>query len=169
MIKALTAEIWAVYAAMVERHNGVFGGCWCTWFHRPADDAPGVAGLGDGYESNRQIKEALVREGRSRAALVLDGDEMIAWCQFGTPDELPNIYRRKQYLQETARLPDFRLTRIFVDKRYRHRGVSAIALRGALELIAAAGGGVVEGYPHAAPVAAVSERRRGAGPACCGT
>jgi hypothetical protein len=35
-----------------------------------------------------------------------------------------------------------------VDKKYRRRGLSAIALQGALDLIAAAGGGVVEGYPH---------------------
>ncbi|HTW11842.1 MAG TPA: GNAT family N-acetyltransferase [Solirubrobacteraceae bacterium] len=133
---------------MVERHNGVFGGCWCTWFHRPAGDAPGVAGLGQGYQSNRAIKERLVRAGRSHAALVFDGEQVVAWCQFGAPDELPNIYHRKQYLEEARRLPDFRITCIFVDKRYRRRGLSAIALRGAIELIAAAGGGVVEGYPH---------------------
>lgn len=147
-VEALTAATWGPYAAMVERHNGVFGGCWCTWFHRPAGEAPGVEGLGEGYESNRRIKEQLVRDGLSRAALVFDGDEVIAWCQYGTPAELPNIYHRKQYLQETVRLPDFRITCIFVDKRYRRRAVSAIALQGALDLIAEAGGGVVEGYPH---------------------
>lgn len=147
-VRALSAATWDAYASMVERHNGVFGGCWCTWFHRPAGDAPGVEGLGEGFDSNRRIKERLVREGRSRAALVFDGDEVVGWCQFGTPAELPNIYHRKQYLEEVEQLPDFRLTCIFVDKRYRRRGVSAIALQGALDLIAAAGGGVVEGYPH---------------------
>jgi GNAT superfamily N-acetyltransferase len=44
--------------------------------------------------------------------------------------------------------PDFRITCIFVDRRYRRRGVAALALQGALDLIAKAGGGVVEGYPH---------------------
>ena len=146
IVKPLSAETWDAYAALLERHNGVFGGCWCTWFHRPAGDAPGVEGLGEG--NNRPIKEKLVRDGRSRAALVFDGDEAIAWCQFGTPDELPNLYHRKQYLEEAVRRPDYRLTCIFVDKRYRRRGVSELALQGALDLIAAAGGGVVEGYPH---------------------
>ena len=147
-VQALSAATWDAYAAMLERHNGVFGGCWCTWFHRPAGDQPGVEGLGQGYESNRRIKESLVRNGRSRAALVFHDDEAVAWCQFGTPADLPNIYHRKQYLEETDRLPDYRLTCIFVDKRYRRSGVSAVALQGALDLIAAAGGGVVEGYPH---------------------
>ena len=35
-----------------------------------------------------------------------------------------------------------------MDKRYRRQGLSAVALQGALDLIATAGGGVVEGYPH---------------------
>ena len=44
--------------------------------------------------------------------------------------------------------PDYRITCIFVDKKYRRGGVTAAALRGAMDLIAQAGGGVVEGYPH---------------------
>jgi hypothetical protein len=31
---------------------------------------------------------------------------------------------------------------------YRRKGIAAVAVRGALDLIARAGGGVVEGYPH---------------------
>jgi len=46
------------------------------------------------------------------------------------------------------RLPDYRLTCFFVDSRYRRQGISALALRGALDLIAREGGGVVEAYPQ---------------------
>jgi GNAT superfamily N-acetyltransferase len=60
----------------------------------------------------------------------------------------PTIHHRKQYEAECDVLPDYRLTCIFVDRRYRRRGLAEVALRGALELIARAGGGVVEGYPH---------------------
>jgi GNAT superfamily N-acetyltransferase len=45
-------------------------------------------------------------------------------------------------------LPDYRLTCIFVDRDYRRKGVAGVALRGAIDLIAKAGGGVVEGYPQ---------------------
>ncbi len=34
------------------------------------------------------------------------------------------------------------------DKAYRRKGISAFALRGALDLIAQASGGIVEGYPQ---------------------
>ena len=45
-------------------------------------------------------------------------------------------------------MPDYRVTCIFVDRDYRRKGVAGVALRGALDLIAKAGGGVVEGYPQ---------------------
>src|SRR5262249_28237905 len=65
--------------------------------------------------------------------------------------ELPGIHHRKDYDKSLVKLPDYRLTCIFVDKAYRKRGVAEAALRGALDLIAKSGGGVVEGYPHDLP------------------
>lgn len=100
------------------------------------------------FEANRCLKQRLVGEGRAHAALVYHGGEAVAWCEYGSPEELPNIYHRKQYEAELDILPDYRITCIFVDKRYRRNGLSAIALRGAPDLMAASGGGVVEGYPH---------------------
>lgn len=94
------------------------------------------------------MKRALVESGDAHAALVMVGEEAVAWAEFGTPEELPNIHHSKQYLAEADLLPDYRITCIFVDKRYRRRGFAKVALAGALDLIAAQGGGVVEGYPH---------------------
>ncbi len=141
-IEPLTAATWPAFAALVERHGGIFGGCWCTYFHPACEDrAPGADG-------SRDYKRRLVEEGRAHAALVMLGDEAIAWAEFGTPDELPNIHHRKQYDAEADLVPEHRITCIFVDKRYRRSGYAEVALAGALELIARAGGGVVEGYPH---------------------
>jgi GNAT superfamily N-acetyltransferase len=118
--------------------------CWCTWFHTFYADKE----KGRTPESNRALKERLVNEGRAHAALVFDKEEAVAWCQYGTPAELPNIYHRKEYEAALDRLPDYQLTCFFVDKKYRRTGVAGVALSGALQLIAEAGGGVVEGYPH---------------------
>jgi hypothetical protein len=141
-IKPLGPGTWDAFADLAERHNGVWGGCWCTWFHTMH------AEKGHTAEGNRALKERLVSEGRAHAALVFDGDVAVGWCEYGTPEELPNIYHRKEYEAGLGRLPDYRLTCFFVDKRYRRSGVAAVALRGALDLIAQAGGGVVEAYPH---------------------
>ena len=142
VVRPLESATWDGFAGLAERHNGVFGGCWCTWFQTMPTEKERT------YEANRSLKHRLVDEGRAHAALVFDGVEAVAWCEYGSSEELPNIYHRKQYDEELDFLPDYRITCIFVDRRYRHTGMSAIALRGALELIAAAGGGVVEGYPH---------------------
>ena len=141
-IRPLVPETWDAFAGLCERHNGVFGGCWCTWFHTMHAEKEFT------YEGNRALKKRLVDEGRAHAALVMDGDEAIAWCNYGSPDELPNIKHRKQYEEEIDLLPDYRLVCMFVDKRYRRQGLLAVVLRSALELIGEAGGGVVEGYSH---------------------
>ena len=82
---------------------------------------------------------------------MFDGDVAVAWAQFGPVAELPNIHHRKEWEQGVARMPDYRITCLFVDRGYRRKGMAAVAVRGALALIAAAGGGLVESYPHDLP------------------
>ena len=104
------------------------------------------------YDANRSLKQRLVDEGRAHAALVYDGDEAVAWAaaEYGSPAtmSLPSHLSPPAYDEQADLLPDYRITCTLVDKRYRRRGLSAVALQGALDLIGAAGGGVVEGYPH---------------------
>ena len=144
-IRPLSTETWDAFARLCEKHKGMgFGGCWCTWFHPRRKDV----GLDAEVEAGRPYKEFLVREGKAHAALVFDGDAAIGWCQFGPPAELPNIFHRKEYEAGQQSPPDYRLTCIFVDRNHRREGVAAVAVQGALDLIAQAGGGVVEAYPQ---------------------
>ena len=144
-IEPLGPKTWDAFADLAERHNGVWGGCWCTWFHLHPDP-PERKTLG-----NREFKRRLVEEDRAHAALVFDGDVAIAWAEYGPVAELPNIHHRKDWEQGVVRMPDYRITCLFVDRRYRRKGVAMVAVRGALALIAAAGGGLVESYPHDLP------------------
>lgn len=144
-IEPLGPQSWDAFAALAERHNGVWGGCWCTWFHL-YPDPPERREIG-----NRAFKQRLVEQGRAHAALVFDGDRAVAWCQYGTVPELPNIHHRKEWEAGAVRMPDYRLTCLFVDRNYRRSGMAAIAVRGALALIARQGGGLVESYPHDLP------------------
>ncbi|AKU15667.1 GNAT family N-acetyltransferase [Luteipulveratus mongoliensis] len=141
-VRPLSADTWDAFADLAERHNGVWGGCWCTFFHTFEAEKTHTV------EGNRALKEQLVREGRSHAALVFDGEVAVGWCEYGPPAELPNINHRKQYEKGVDQPPDYRVTCFFVDKHYRRNGVSRTALTGALDLIAEAGGGVVEAYPQ---------------------
>lgn len=127
--KALDAKTWAAFARLVEANNGVWGGCWCMWYHgkdKSADDAPAL---------KRNAKECLVREGRAHASLVFDGTDCVGWCQFGSPEELPRIHNQRAYLATNPTLPDWRITCFFSGSGYRGNGVASAALKGAVEQI----------------------------------
>jgi hypothetical protein len=140
-VQPLDVETWPAFARLVEANNGVWGGCWCMGFHVKV-------GKGRSPAQNRAEKEQRVREGRTHAALVLDGDQCLGWCQFGSPGELPEIKSRRAYEKGLTTLPDWRITCFFTGKGLRRRGVAYAALAGALAEIAHLGGGTVEGYPE---------------------
>jgi hypothetical protein len=142
VIKPLTPETFPAWLALAEKHNGVWGGCYCSYFHGDTpttrkDDVDRIT-----------FKRRLVAEGVAHAALVFDGDQAIAWCEYGSPVELPGIYHRKEFdAGETTTAP-WRITCFFVDRDYRRKGVTHQALQGALDLIAQAGGGEVVSFPN---------------------
>ena len=139
-VKPLSADTWPAFEQLAAKHNGVWGGCWCTWFH-------GNANRLSKEESNQDYKERLTRSGQAHAALVFDGDQAIAWCQFGTPTELPRVHSKKLYQSLDIQPPEYRITCFFVDTDYRKQGVATIAIQGALAMIASLGGGLVEAFP----------------------
>jgi ribosomal protein S18 acetylase RimI-like enzyme len=140
-VRRLDESTWDVFAELVERNNGIFGGCWCIGFHL----RPGERGTID----YRAAKEARVREGRAHAALVLDDDGIAqGWCQYGSPEELPNIKHGREYRKDAPPWPDWRITCFYVDTKHRGQGIARAALEGALDQIAEAGGGRVEAIPE---------------------
>lgn len=141
-VVALTPETWHLFEEMVESQGGgLFRGCWCVHFHA------GCAVDIDG-DDNRVVKKHFVDQGYAHAALVVRDGRALAWAEYGSPAELPNIHHRKEYDATKDADPDWRITCIQVHKEHRREGLAEAALRGAVDLIAAAGGGVVEGYPH---------------------
>jgi GNAT superfamily N-acetyltransferase len=141
-VEALDESTWPAFAELVERNNGVFGGCWCMGFH------PEGVGKETTAELNRQRKLERVRAGTTHAALVFEGDDCVGWCQFGAPSELPRIKSRAAYERGLTTATDWRIACNFVGKGHRRQGVATAGLEGALELIAVLGGGKVEGYPE---------------------
>jgi GNAT superfamily N-acetyltransferase len=135
-IRPLNSATWPAFAELVERNNGVFGGCWCIGFH-PERNQKDL--------NHREAKEERVRTDRAHAALVLDDDGLAqGWCQYGSPAELSSIKHRREYEKDAPPLPDWRITCFYVDKKHRGQGVARAALEGAVNQIAEAGGGLVE-------------------------
>lgn len=141
-VRSLDESTWPAFATLVEDNNGIFGGCWCISFHSEGVDKHATA------ELNRDRKLAHVRAGTAHAALVFRGEDCLGWCQFGTPVELPRIKNRTAYDRGQTEPPDWRIGCCYAGKGHRRQGVAAAALAGALDMIAALGGGTVEGYPE---------------------
>jgi GNAT superfamily N-acetyltransferase len=143
-VRPLDESTWSAFAALVERNNGIFGGCWCMGFH------PEGVGKDTTAELNRERKLERVQAGTAHAALVFRGEDCLGWCQFGRPAELPRIKSRAAYEKGQPVPPDWRIACNYVGKGNRRQGVATAALTGALDLIASLGGGTVEGFPEAA-------------------
>jgi GNAT superfamily N-acetyltransferase len=127
VVKPLSPETFPAWLALAEKHNGVWGGCWCSYFH---GDTPGTV---KAEHDGPTFKRRLVEEGVAHAALVFDGDQAIAWCQYDAGED---------------HVAPWRITCFFVDRDHRRKGVTLLALRGALDLIARAGGGEVVSFPN---------------------
>jgi GNAT superfamily N-acetyltransferase len=135
-VLSLDASTWNLFAELVERNNGIYGGCWCIGYH-PECGQKGI--------SYRAVKEQRVKSGRAHHALVVDEDGAAqGWCQWGDTEELSNLKHRREYDKDPPPLPDWRITCIFVDKKHRGQGIARMALEGALTQIADQGGGLVE-------------------------
>ena len=140
-VRQLGPRTWPDFVRVMEKHDGVWGGCWCVAFHLTNRDLKRLA------TPYRAYKESLVRANRSQAALVYDGPDVVGWCQFGPLAELPG--RMGGFARLALADPDWRLTCFFVDRDRRREGIADAALAGAVRLIAAKGGGTIDGYPIA--------------------
>jgi len=138
----LSAKTWPDFERLFASNGGVWGGCWCMFFHRSGSfDARA-------YGANRSAKHSLVQEGRAHGTLVYCGGDPVGWCQFGPPPELPSINNRRTYDQGADEPPDWRIGCIFTNAKDRGQAVAAAAVAAALDEIRQAGGGVVEAYPE---------------------
>lgn len=134
-IVPLGPTTWEVFAELVERNHGIFGGCWCIGYHPECGQRL----------DHRETKRARVMNDAAHAALVLDSTGRAqAWAQYGSPDELAGIKHKRAYDKQAPPEPDWRLTCVYVDPKHRGHGLARLAIEGALQLIAASGGGLVE-------------------------
>ncbi len=123
-VRPLTEATWPDFERLVDKHNGVWGGCWCMSFH-----AEGV-GHSKTPLQNHAEKQRRVHEGHAHAALVYNGSTGVGWCQFGPAEELPRIKNKRDYLEGITSLPDWRITCFFVDRNTEARGWHPLHSRG---------------------------------------
>lgn len=145
--KELSKSTWPDFEKLFAKHDGVWGGCWCMFYHQQ-----GSFPLGGQVHANQNMrkKQALVSQRRSHGIIVYSDETPVGWCQFGTRQELPRLDASRSYQKEGAyegKRNLWRVTCFFVDREFRGKGVAKFALKAAIASIRKRGGGVVEAYP----------------------
>jgi len=72
VIKPLTPETFTAWLALAEKHNGVWGGCYCSYFHGDTENTV------KSEHDRATFKKRLVEEGVAHAALVFECDDAIS-------------------------------------------------------------------------------------------
>jgi hypothetical protein len=95
--RSLDVSTWDAFVELVERNNGIYGGCWCI-VHHPEYERR--------VSEPRALKQQLVNEGRAQAALVFDEAGVAqGWCQYGKRDELLLKHLRGYELEPPPKRP----------------------------------------------------------------
>jgi hypothetical protein len=84
--KELSPTTWPDFEALFAKHNGVWGGCWCMFYHTKGEFL--IKGHGP---DNKRTKKALVKKRRTHGIIVYSGETPIGWVQYGPKPELPRL------------------------------------------------------------------------------
>ncbi len=135
----LSAKTWVDFDRLFASNGGVWGGCWCMFFHSPGKFDAGA------YERNRDAKQSLVSEGRAHGTIVYCGKDPVGWCQFGPKEELSRIDNKRGYAP-TAEDP-WRITCLFIAPKHRRSGLAKLAVAASVRAMKKLGAKAVEAYP----------------------
>ena len=137
--RGLSAKTWPYFEKLFTSNGGVWGGCWCMFYHRPGKfDAKA-------YALNRDAKHALTSEGKSHGTLVFCGSDPVGWCQFGPAEELSRVDHKRGYKHTSPGA--WRVTCLFVAPGHRKSGIATYAVKESLRAMKKRGVGAVEAYP----------------------
>lgn len=131
--------------ADVERlfgERGACGGCWCMHWRLSAADYE----AGKGAENRRKLKERIEAGPAPPGVIAYIGDDPVGWCAVGPRREFVRL-ERSRVLAPVDDRSVWSIVCFFVAPRYRGQGVTKQLVGAAVELAAAHGATIVEGYP----------------------
>src|SRR5438309_9872359 len=90
--KELSPTTWPDFEALFAKHNGVWGGCWCLFYHTKGEfliKRPGP--------ENKKAKKALVKKRRTQGIVIYSGATPGGLVQYGLKPGLPRLDASKAY------------------------------------------------------------------------
>lgn len=151
----LTAATWPDFVELFGV-KGACGGCWCMVWRLKAADFEKQKG-----EGNKKSIQQLVKRNKPLGVLAFSGNKAIGWCA---------VAPRNEYIRlETSRILKpvddqlvWSVSCFFMQKGYRHKGLSVLLLKATVDFAISKGAKLIEGYPvEPKPSTSGGETRRG--------
>jgi GNAT superfamily N-acetyltransferase len=136
----LTTDKWMDFESLFGP-RGACGGCWCMFWRLTRKEFERHKG-----EGNRKAMKAIVEAGKIPGILAFAQDRAVAWCSVA-PREHFTALARSRILKPLDNLPVWSISCFFVEKNYRHKGLSTQMINAAVDYVKKNGGSVVEAYP----------------------
>jgi GNAT superfamily N-acetyltransferase len=136
----LTTDKWMDFESLFGL-RGACGGCWCMFWRLTRKEFERHKG-----EGNRKAMKAIVEAGKIPGILAFAQDRAVAWCSVA-PREHFTALARSRILKPLDNLPVWSISCFFVEKNYRHKGLSTQMIKAAVDYVKKNGGSVVEAYP----------------------
>lgn len=139
----LTPMRWDDFETLFEKHKGVRGGCWCSFYLASAGEYAKLD-----KEGRKQFHREKVDRFGSTGGLYYVNDQPVAWCQFGQKNTFKRFERNR--MNSDLEISDdtvWRISCIFVDKEYRKRGYARKVTEADIETMIQLGATVIEAFP----------------------
>jgi GNAT superfamily N-acetyltransferase len=122
--------------------RGACGGCWCMFWRLPRKVFEEWKG-----EGNRNAMRELVFAGSNPGILAFLQGAAVGWCSLAPRDDFPALKRSRLFRLAGSGENCWSVSCLFVDRRYRARGISVSLLEAACDFAFSRGAQRLEGYP----------------------
>ncbi len=138
--KPLTKDQWNDFVALFGE-RGACGGCWCMLWRLPRKQFEAQKG-----EGNKLAMKTLINSGEIPGILAYNNAKAIGWCAIAPRSSYPAL-SRSRILKPVDERACWSVACLFIEKRYRKKGVSIELLQAAAEYARSQGAELIEGYP----------------------
>ena len=131
---------WADFETLFGE-RGACGGCWCMLWRLTRKEFENQKGAG-----NRKAMKAIIEAGKTPGILAFSRNEPVAWCSVAPREHFPAL-DRSRILKPVDDSPVWSISCLFVDKRFRRKGLSTQMIKAAVDYVKKKKGSIVEAYP----------------------
>ena len=140
-IEPLNKANWTKFVRLFG-DKGACANCWCMFYRlKKADFENGKAN-----GRNKKAMHSLVMKNNPTGILGFYKGQPIAWCAFAPREHFMKLENSRVH-KRIDNNPVWSIPCFFIDKRYRHRGVSVELLKGVIKYAKEKGIKIIEAYP----------------------